>query len=204
MRSPIDTDPQVPEAMPDADAAEPERVATVEEDVVPEPVTCAFCAAPAEFACPRCAAPYCELHGGDTCDRCSAPASGLPSPWVVRSALAVFAAGALLALWLIIRPPRLPGERAPAQGAVPTPAATVAGGAAGPSPGAVAGATATPTALTPVPTPAGERYQIKPGDTLNRIAAQYGVTVEAIRAANPGLSESALQIGQEIVIPARR
>ena len=39
------------------------------------------------------------------------------------------------------------------------------------------------------------------GDTLFRLAQQYGVTVDAIRAANPGIIDTGLQIGRRLCIP---
>ncbi|MER3420460.1 MAG: peptidoglycan-binding protein, partial [Chloroflexota bacterium] len=48
------------------------------------------------------------------------------------------------------------------------------------------------------------RYTIRPGDTLGAIAAQHGVSVEDLIAANPGIDPQRLQIGVEIVIPTRR
>lgn len=66
-------------------------------------------------------------------------------------------------------------------------------------------ATATPVPPTPVPpttTPAPvQRYTIQQGDTLNLIAQRFGVTVDQILAANPGLRPEVLRIGQEIIIP---
>jgi uncharacterized protein YkwD len=56
------------------------------------------------------------------------------------------------------------------------------------------------------PTP-GQKYAIKPGDTLFSIAtAAYGAAsadrgVTAIEAANPGIIPTALQVGQQINIP---
>jgi LysM repeat protein len=45
-------------------------------------------------------------------------------------------------------------------------------------------------------------YVVRPGDTLARIAARYGVTVRAILAANPGIvNPNQIYIGQRIVIP---
>jgi LysM repeat protein len=44
-------------------------------------------------------------------------------------------------------------------------------------------------------------HRIKAGETIERIAKQYGVTVEAIRARNPRLDPRRLQIGQELSIP---
>ncbi|MCT0024627.1 C40 family peptidase [Weissella confusa] len=45
-------------------------------------------------------------------------------------------------------------------------------------------------------------YTIKNGDTLGQLAAQYGVSVEAIQALNPGVDVTMLQIGQTVFIPA--
>lgn len=71
-------------------------------------------------------------------------------------------------------------------------------------------ATLTPTAeATPTPeatpeptaTPATTTYAVQEGDTLIAIAQRFGVTVEAIQAANPGVTPEGLQIGQLLVIP---
>ena len=71
---------------------------------------------------------------------------------------------------------------------------------------AIAKTAATPVATTAATPDTGavRRHTIQPGDTLLRIAEQYDTTVDAIRAANPGLSETALRVGAEIVIPASR
>ena len=45
-------------------------------------------------------------------------------------------------------------------------------------------------------------YTIKDGDTLGQLAAQYGVSVEAIQALNPGVDVTMLRIGQTVFIPA--
>lgn len=45
-------------------------------------------------------------------------------------------------------------------------------------------------------------YTIKDGDTLGQLAAQYGVSVEAIQALKPGVDVTMLQIGQTVFIPA--
>lgn len=45
-------------------------------------------------------------------------------------------------------------------------------------------------------------YTIKPGDTIYQIAAQFGIPVNALLAANPGLSPYRLVVGQQILIPA--
>jgi membrane-bound lytic murein transglycosylase D len=45
-----------------------------------------------------------------------------------------------------------------------------------------------------------QRYRIKPGDNLNRIARQHGVTAEAIRRSN-GLQDSRIRAGKDLLIP---
>jgi LysM repeat protein len=50
--------------------------------------------------------------------------------------------------------------------------------------------------------PGGFLYEIKAGDTFYALARRYGISVEAIMAANPGVDPRRLQIGQLICIPA--
>jgi LysM repeat protein len=45
------------------------------------------------------------------------------------------------------------------------------------------------------------QYEIQPGDTLAGIANYYGVSVEAILAANSNISQENLPEGVEITIP---
>ena len=67
--------------------------------------------------------------------------------------------------------------------------------------------TATPAPYTPPPTPTFTAtpdptvYLVVPGDTLSRIAIQYGVTVEALQEENNILDPRTLQPGQQLVIP---
>lgn len=66
------------------------------------------------------------------------------------------------------------------------------------------GGTATATRLarsTPGATPTPESYIVEEGDTLGAIAAQFGVSVEAIQAANGIDDPTKLQVGQELIIP---
>jgi LysM repeat protein len=53
----------------------------------------------------------------------------------------------------------------------------------------------------------GYEYEIKPGDSLVRIARAYSqagvaVTIANILAANPGLDPTKLRVGQRIFVPA--
>lgn len=57
---------------------------------------------------------------------------------------------------------------------------------------------------TPPPTPScpnGFLHTIRPGDTLFGLSQQFGVSVEAIMKANPGINPNNLQVGQKICIP---
>jgi len=50
-------------------------------------------------------------------------------------------------------------------------------------------------ALLPQPIqaqPGGSRYVVQPGDTLFGIAQQFGITVEALQAANPAVDAALL------------
>jgi len=63
--------------------------------------------------------------------------------------------------------------------------------------------TARPAAPAPTVTAAASLVHIvQPGDTLLGIARQYGVSVDALEAANPGIDPRALRVGQKVVIPA--
>lgn len=68
-------------------------------------------------------------------------------------------------------------------------------------------ATPTPAPVTPLPTwtftptPEPTVYLVVPGDTLSRIAIQYGVSVEALQEENNILNPRTLQPGQQLVIP---
>lgn len=64
-------------------------------------------------------------------------------------------------------------------------------------------ATPAPTAtLVPTATPAQTSYTVKSGDWLYKIARDHNVSVEALIAANPGISPNNIQPGQVFVIPA--
>src|SRR5204862_8091814 len=46
------------------------------------------------------------------------------------------------------------------------------------------------------------KYTIESGDTFTSIAAKFGISVQAIEAANPGVNPNTLKIGQVINIPS--
>ena len=58
-----------------------------------------------------------------------------------------------------------------------------------------------PPRTGPVPCPGGTLYTIKAGDTYFSLASRFGITVEALVAANPGVDPNALRVGQQICIP---
>jgi murein DD-endopeptidase MepM/ murein hydrolase activator NlpD len=47
----------------------------------------------------------------------------------------------------------------------------------------------------------GPTYVVQLGDTLYDIALSFGITVDALQAANPGVNPSALTVGQALIIP---
>jgi LysM repeat protein len=96
---------------------------------------------------------------------------------------------ALAALGLFFLPAMF-GVGGPDDGAVPSPSPTLA--------------VATPTpAPTPEPSPTPQVYVIKSGDTLSKIAREFGVTVDDLLAANKDTisNPNKISVGDEIVIP---
>ncbi len=56
-------------------------------------------------------------------------------------------------------------------------------------------------AATNTPSSLGQTYTVKSGDIPETIAAQFGITVEALLAANPTMDPRNLQVGQVLIIP---
>jgi len=91
--------------------------------------------------------------------------------------------------------------------ASPGPTSSV-GASVGPSlaPTPTEGAVSAPPASSSAPTPgestvaSPQTYVVQSGDTLSVIAARFGTTVDAIRAAN-GLTTDIINIGQVLIIP---
>jgi LysM repeat protein len=95
------------------------------------------------------------------------------------------------------------------------------GGGATPTPELSPSATPAPTDLfaeTPVPSeivspapevsaapslPAGETtYRVKAGDIMINIAKKFGITVAALKAANPTVDPTKMRVGSTLIIPA--
>jgi LysM repeat protein len=53
------------------------------------------------------------------------------------------------------------------------------------------------------PVPSARTHTIARGDTLSSISRRYAVSLESLRAANPGVDERRLQVGKTLRIPAR-
>jgi LysM repeat protein len=58
-----------------------------------------------------------------------------------------------------------------------------------------------PLEVVVLPTPTTFVYTVVAGDTLGAIAKRYGVTLDALTAANPGVQATALSVGTSLVIP---
>jgi LysM repeat protein len=78
---------------------------------------------------------------------------------------------------------------------------TIPTGGSGPAPAPPPGNTSTPAPTQPPPSGGNTVYVVQRGDTLNRIAFRFGVTVQAIVAANPGLNPNLIFVGQQLSIP---
>jgi LysM repeat protein len=142
------------------------------------------------------------------------PLRSAPSRGVFRVALFGLFGGAVLALWLLVRPPSVPGqENVTRNDSTATPALTPAGagGGATTTPTA-AGASSTPEPTvtpvptttpvpTPVPTPAPVFYTVQSGDTWYGIAGTYGVSAQTLASLNGHTLDDILHPGQTLQIP---
>jgi hypothetical protein len=78
------------------------------------------------------------------------------------------------------------------------------GGSETPAGSARPSASAAPASVEPTvpPAPTPSVYTIKKGDTLSKIAAAHGLTIEELMAANPTIKNpNVIALGQQIVIP---
>lgn len=190
---------------------------------------CYACDQEAARNCPRCGNFYCPAHGsepesGGLCSACADPVNAAPSSAVFRASLFALLIASVVALWLLVRPPALPGEspgvsrpepaNIPAPTAGPTarpeaspatPAASSTPSNAAPTPGGTGGVTPTPGA-TPIATPAPvetpvTEYTVLEDDTWYSIAAEFGVDAETLAAANGRTLDDFVVIGETLVIP---
>jgi len=77
------------------------------------------------------------------------------------------------------------------------------GGSPSAKPSASLGAATAAPAATVKPGPTAQTYVVKKGDTMSKIASKFAVTVEAIMAVNPTITNpNKITLGQEIIIPA--
>ena len=178
---------------------------------------CYLCDQEATQRCPRCGNPYCSDHGEDLCADCLNPLNAAPSGTFFRASLFALLLGSVLALWLLIRPPGLPGESSGV--IVPEPSPNASPEPITPEPPLTPTAEPTPTPTpeptpeptpkpTPEPTPTPEpegplEYIMQEGDTISGIADFFGVSFLDILAVNGLTEEEALflQPGDVLVIP---
>lgn len=64
-----------------------------------------------------------------------------------------------------------------------------------PEPEPTADPSAEPTAA------AGTRYKVKKGDTMWAIAQEYGISLKALREANPDVDPTTMRVGTVLIIP---
>jgi len=190
-------------------------------------MTCYVCGKEATHRCPRCAKLYCDEHGDELCAACQDPASAIPSGTVFRGSLLALLVASILALWLLIQPPGLPGGEAGEEAVLPlptitpvpldttpTPVSPTVTPSATPTetPTATAAATASPTpeaTPSPTPTPTPEpspftEYEVQPGDTLSSIAQSFGTTVDEIVRINGLESQDVIiSVGQKLLVPTQ-
>jgi LysM repeat protein len=58
-----------------------------------------------------------------------------------------------------------------------------------------------PPTEIPSPTPTPQIYTLKSGDTLGKIAERFGLSLETLQKANPGVEATSLKVGETLVIP---
>ena len=168
---------------------------------------CYACDQEATQRCFRCGNPYCRDHGDDLCARCLDPANATPSSTVFRASLFALLFASVLALWLLVRPPSLPGESSavlqPSPTPFPSPISTP--GPLIPTPSPTAQPTPSPTPeATPTPTPEPEapiEYTVVAGDTWLGIAEAFGVDATELAAANGLTLDDLLHPGEVLTIP---
>ena len=94
---------------------------------------------------------------------------------------------------------RVAGDGTPAPDTSPTP--TTPAATAEPTTTAVPTATEAPPTATPAPQVDTFGYVVEPGDTLSGIADDFGVSTDAVLAANPDVEPRALRVGMTVRVP---
>ena len=96
------------------------------------------------------------------------------------------------------------GQPSVTLGATPTPTLTPTSGVvvtATPLPTIISSPSAIPSAAVAPPSPAARRYVVQLGDSLSRIAVQFGTSVAALQRANGITDPNLIEPGQVLVIP---
>ncbi|MCL4533851.1 MAG: LysM peptidoglycan-binding domain-containing protein [Bacteroidetes bacterium] len=126
--------------------------------------------------------------------------------WVAVELAGLVMVGLLILTYSRLAPGLEANRAAGPAGWVPAPAVATSvsapagvgkpGAAPRPNTTATAGSATTPATTGP------SRHTVQPGETLSQIAERYGVSVDAIAAANKLQDRDNLKMGQELVIPA--
>ncbi len=173
---------------------------------------CFACEKDATQRCDRCSNFYCDDHGGTLCASCLDPMRAVPSRGLYRVALLGVFGGAVLALWLMVQPPSVPGEESSIiNQPTTTPALTPGAGGGGTRTPAASGAASptsevtgtpepTPTAA-PTPTPGPVEYIVVEGDTWFGIAEAFAVDASVLAQYNGQTLEDVLNVGEVLLIP---
>ena len=170
---------------------------------------CYACDQEATQNCSRCSNAYCPQHGNEQglCASCLDPVNAAPSSGSYRLALFALLGFSVLALWLIVRPPSLPGESSGAIRPLPTtePTATAEASPTAPAETPGGGETPAPSAeptAAPTEPPAGPiEYTVVDGDTWYGIADAFGIDAEQLAAYNGSTLEDFINPGQVLLIP---
>lgn len=71
-----------------------------------------------------------------------------------------------------------------------------------PAPAVAAGASSNGTSMAAADAGSGQMYTVKSGDSLTKIAGEFGITIKALRSAN-SLKTDKIVVGQKLKIPSK-
>jgi len=100
--------------------------------------------------------------------------------------------------------PSAPNEAASPAGFMSAGPSSSSGPGPSDDPSGTTAASPSTTATSDASAPVGQVYRVRSGDTLSSIAARFGVTIKALKAANQLGASNVIRPGQVLVIPARR